>query len=203
MTTPTDAALAAILKQMQTLTEKVTAQDKRLDDLHEFNTKILDEKKDAKRALDAAQSKMTPEQIADLESMGFEKADDGNWYPKGVKGAHEITRADARDPAKYRAAKLAAERAGKTLSIVDPTSPEDAHRRPRSQIDTTLRTTLVRDDHERVAYMRRDAMQSDPRAYQRLRAEGFTVQQWSTTDDLPQHMQTKLALMEKSDGGQA
>lgn len=202
MTTPTDAAIAALLKQVQTLTETVTAQSKRLDDLHEFNTKILDEKKDAKRALDAAQSNMTPEQIANLQSMGFEKADDGNWYPAGSRGAHEITRADARDPAKYRAAKLAAERAGKTLSIIDPTAAEDTHRRPRADVDTALRTTLVRDDHERVAYMRRDAMQSDPRAYQRLRAEGFTVQQWSTTDDLPQHMQTKLALMEKS-GGEA
>ncbi len=45
--------------------------------------------------------------------------------------------------------------------------------------------------------MRRDAM-TDPRQYQRLRADGMTVQQWSNADDLPQHMQTKLALMEKA-----
>ena len=45
--------------------------------------------------------------------------------------------------------------------------------------------------------MRRDAM-SDTRQYQRLRADGFTVQSWNQPDDLPQHMQTKLALMEKA-----
>ena len=46
--------------------------------------------------------------------------------------------------------------------------------------------------------MRRDVMGSEPRQYQRLRADGFTVQSWDQPDDLPLHMQTELSLMEKA-----
>jgi len=46
--------------------------------------------------------------------------------------------------------------------------------------------------------MRRDVMRTDQRQYRQLRADGFTVEQWDNANDLPQHMQTKLALMEKA-----
>ncbi len=133
-----------------------------------------------------------------LADMGYERAPDGNYYPQGTKPTHSLTREEARNPATYRAAKEAAAKAGTQLQIVDPTESDDTHRRTsRSEIDSSLKTTLIKDDDQKVAYMRRDAM-TDPRRYQRLRADGMTVQQWSNADDLPQHMRTKLALMEKA-----
>ena len=186
------AALKALIQQVSALTETVGAQQKKLDGLHDFNARVLDEKKDLQRRLE--QQTEADKQLAD---MGYERASDGNYYPKGTKPAHTLTRAEARDPAKYRAAKEAAAKIGATLEIVDPDKPEDTHRRGRGNVATTT-TTVIKDEDQRVAYMRRDVMGSDPRQYQRLRAEGMTVKSWDQPDDLPQHMQTKLALMEKS-----
>lgn len=192
MADDTSAALKALIQQVSALTETVGAQQKKLDGLHDFNARVLDEKKDLQRRLE--QQTETDKQLAD---MGYERAPDGNYYPKGTKPAHTLTRAEARDPAKYRAAKEAAAKIGATLEIVDPDKPEDAHRRGRGNVATTT-TTVIKDEDQRVAYMRRDVMGADPRQYQRLRAEGMTVKSWDQPDDLPQHMQTKLALMEKS-----
>lgn len=192
MADDTSAALKALIQQVSALTETVGAQQKKLDGLHDFNARVLDEKKDLQRRLE--QQTETDKQLADI---GYERAADGNYYPKGTKPAHTLTRAEARDPAKYRAAKEAAAKIGATLEIVDPDKPEDNHRRGRGSVATTT-TTVIKDEDQRVAYMRRDVMGSDPRQYQRLRAEGMTVKSWDQPDDLPQHMQTKLALMEKS-----
>ena len=192
MTDDTSAALKALIQQVSALTETVGAQQKKLDGLHDFNARVLDEKKDLQRRLE--QQTETDKQLAD---MGYERAADGNYYPKGTKPAHTLTRAEARDPAKYRAAKEAAAKIGATLEIVDPDKADDTHRRGRGNVATTT-TTVIKDEDQRVAYMRRDVMASDPRQYQRLRTEGMTVKSWDQPDDLPQHMQTKLALMEKS-----
>lgn len=192
MADDTSAALKALIQQVSALTETVGAQQKKLDGLRDFNTRILDEKKDMQRRLE--QQTETDKQLAD---MGYERASDGNYYPKGTKPAHTLTRAEARDPTKYRAAKEAAAKIGATLEIVDPDKADDAHRRGRGDVATTT-TTIIKDEDQRVAYMRRDVMGSDPRQYQRLRAEGMTVKSWDQPDDLPQHMQTKLASKEKS-----
>lgn len=195
------AAIQALIKQVSALTETVEKQNKqiddqntRLDNLHEFNGKVLDEKKDLER-----KSKPTPEKIAQMKAAGLEPGDDGNWYIPGTKPTHTLTRAEARDPGKYREAKAKAEAAGATLQIVDPQAADDNHRRSsRTETDTSLSTTVVHDDGRKVAYMRRDVMRTDPRQYRQLRADGFTVEQWDNANDLPQHMQTKLALMEKA-----
>ena len=192
MADDTSAALKALIQQVSALTETVGAQQKKLEGLHDFNARVLDEKKDLQRRLE--QQTETDKQLAE---MGYERAADGNYYPKGTKPAHTLTRAEARDPAKYRAAKEAAAKIGATLEIVDPDKADDNHRRGRGNVATTT-TTVIKDEDQRVAYMRRDVMGSDPRQYQRLRAEGMTVKSWDQPDDLPQHMQTKLALMEKS-----
>lgn len=192
MTDDTSAALKALIQQVSALTETVGAQQKKLDGLHDFNARVLDEKKDLQRRLE--QQTETDKQLADMD---YDRAPEGNYYPKGTKPAHTLTRAEARDPAKYRAAKEAAAKIGATLEIVDPDKADDTHRRGRGNVATTT-TTVIKDEDQRVAYMRRDVMASDPRQYQRLRTEGMTVKSWDQPDDLPQHMQTKLALMEKS-----
>ena len=200
MADETTAAIQALIKQVGALTATVDKQNKqideqntRLDNLHDFNGRVLDEKKDMQRQLEqqAASDKK-------MAAMGLERAPDGNYYPKGTRPAHSLTREDARDPQKYRAAKEAAAKAGATLEIVDPDKSEDAHRRGRAEVDTSTRTTLVKDEDQRIAYMRRDVLGSDTRQYRQLRADGFTVEPWAQSGDLPQHMQTKLALMEKS-----
>lgn len=189
----TTAALQALITQVETLTTTVTDQQKRMDDLHSQNGRLLDQVKDNKR--DAATQAASDKKWAD---MGYERAPDGNYYPKGTTPKHSLTREEARDPQKYRAAKAAAEKAGATLTITDPNKPEDAHHRGRPEVDTSHSTTLVKDDDQRVAYMRRDVMGSDATQYRKLRADGFTVQSWDQPDDLPQHMQAKLVEMEKA-----
>ena len=196
------AAIQALIKQVSALTETVEKQNKqindqntRLDNLHEFNGSVLDEKKDLERK----SKPPTAEKIAEMASMGLELGSDGNWYRKGAEPKHQLTRAEARDPGKYREAKAKAEAAGATLQIVDPQAADDTHRRSsRTETDTSLSTTVVHDDGRKVAYMRRDVMRTDQRQYHQLRADGFTVEQWDNANDLPQHMQTKLALMEKA-----
>ncbi|MFY0661451.1 MAG: hypothetical protein JXR15_13240 [Shimia sp.] len=200
MADETTAAIQALIKQVGALTETVEKQNKQIDDqntrldgLHEFNGRVLDQKKDLERKF-----KASPETIAEMAKMGYEPGKDGDWYKQGTQPTHRLTREEARDPQKYRAAKAAAAKAGTQLQIVDPTDTDDTHRRSsRSEIDASLKTTLIRDDDQKVAYMRRDVMGSDARQYRQLRADGFTVEQWSNVGDLPQHMQSKLALMEK------
>lgn len=194
MSDDTTAALQALIKQVETLTTTMTDQAKRLDGLHDFNTRILDEKKDLQRKL-AADNKS----VAEMEKLGFERGPDGNWYPKGTRPSHSLTRAEARDPQKYREAKAAAEKAGAVLQIIDPDAPDDALRRGRSETATT-HTTVIKDEDARRVYVRRDVMgSSDFRAqYRKLREDGFTPVSWDQPDELPQHMQTKFALMEKA-----
>ena len=191
MADDTTAALKALIQQVEALTTTVTDQAKRLDGLHDFNTRILDEKKDLQRKL-AADGKSA----AEMEKLGFERGPDG-WYPKGTRPTHSLTRAEARDPQKYREAKAAAEKAGATLQIVDPDQPDDPHLRARPEVAQTA-TTVIKDEDHGVAYMRRDVMGSDPRQYQRLRADGFTVHSWDQPDELPDQMRRKLELMEQA-----
>ena len=194
MSDDTTAALQALIKQVETLTTTVTDQQKRMDSLHDFNGRVLDEKKDMQRQLEQQAAK-----DAKMANAGLERGSDGNYYLKGAQPKHTLTREEARDPGKYREAKAKAEAAGATLQIVDPTPTDDNHRRSsRTETDTSLATTVVHDDGRKVAYMRRDVMRTDPRQYRQLRADGFTVEQWDNADDLPQHMKTKLALMEKA-----
>src|SRR6056297_3194762 len=107
----TTAALQALMQQVQTLT-------KQFDDLKDFNSRVLDEKKDMQRQLEAAKNEPPKKTLIDvvneetrerkMRAANLEKDADGNWYPKGVRPAHSLTREDARDPRKYAAAKEAA-----------------------------------------------------------------------------------------------
>ena len=192
MTDETTAAIQALIKQVGALTTQLDEQNARLDNLHEFNGRVLDQKKDLER------KQPTAEKIAEMASNGMELGADGNWYLKGSQPKHSLTREEARDPARYREAKAAAEKAGATLTIVDPETQDQTRRNSRGEVDTSTKTTVIKDDDQQIAYMRRDAMREDPRQYRQLRAAGLTVQPWDTATDLPQHMQTKFALMEKS-----
>lgn len=84
----TTAALQALMQQVTKLTDTVADQAKRLDDLHSFNTRILDEKKDIQRKLDAPKKSIVDivnEETHDrkMRAANFEKDANGNWHLKG------------------------------------------------------------------------------------------------------------------------
>ncbi|SEL29868.1 hypothetical protein [Jannaschia helgolandensis] len=213
MSDDTTAALQALLQQFQTLTNTVTDQSKRLDDLAKqndglraFNSRVLDEKKDAQRQLDAKPPKKTIVDIADEEiherkmrAANLEKDADGNWYPQGVKPKHSLTREDARDPAKYRAAKEAAHKAGATLTVID--GSDDPTIRNTGKGDVVQSKTFTFDDtHERVRYLRADMETGKGIIGRRMRAEqdGYTIKTFRSPDELPPHARTKFDLMERA-----
>ncbi len=202
----TTAALQALMQQVTKLTETVTDQQKRMDDLHKHNSRLLDKVMDTKRE-NTVQTppKKTIVDIADEEiherkmrAANLEKGPDGNWYPQGVRPAHSLTREDARDPAKYRAAKEAAQKAGVTLTVIDDGNG-DPTRQPRAQVANT-RTTVIKDDDTKRAYIRKDIFGTPEfqEQYKQLRANGYTPVSWAQTDDLPPHMQTKHRMMENA-----
>lgn len=203
----TTAALQALMQQVTKLTETVTAQQKRMDDLYAHNGRLLDKVMDAKREKEAPATK--PKSIVDIvaeetqerkmRAAGLEKDADGNWYPKGIRPKHAITREDARDPRKYAAAKEAAAKDGTTVTVID------------GDVDPTIRNTGKReviqsktftfdDDHERVRWVRADMQTGKGIVQRRMQAEqeGYTIKTFHSLDDLPQHARTKFELMERA-----
>lgn len=211
----TTAALQALIQQVSALTETVQSQAKRLDDLHAFNGRILDEKKDADRAKDSALSKLerTLAQLNDqqrdraLENANLARDANGNiLLNSGAPSGHTISRADARDPVKYRAAKEAAAKAGEPLRISDGISADPTRRNTLSLPEIAKTKTIsLTDDHYKVQYHRADHAAGNGFVHRRLEAEraGFKVVTWRTPEDLPEHMQAKLHLMEKAHDAQA
>lgn len=203
----TTAALQALMQQVQTLTTTVTDQAKRLDDLHTFNSRVLDEKKDVQRQLDAqTPKKKTLVDIIDEEShqrkmhaTGLEQDANGNWYPKGVRPPHSLTREDARDPAKYRAAKEAAEQAGTTLTVISGDGDVTTRNTSRPTV-TPTKTFTFDDTHERVRYVRADMQTGNGIVNRRMQAdkEGYTIKTFHSPDELPAHARTKFDLMERA-----
>jgi len=203
MADDTTAALQALMQQVQTLTNTVTDQQKRMDDLYAHNGRLLDKVMDGKR--EQASPKKTLIDVVNEETRerkmraaNLEKDADGNWYPVGVRPAHSLTREEARDPAKYRAAKEAAQKAGVTLTVIDDGNG-DPTRQPRAQVANT-RTSVIKDDDTKRAYIRQDLFGTPEfqEQYKQLRANGYTPVSWAQTDDLPQHMQTKHRMMENA-----
>ena len=203
----TTAALQALMQQVQTLTTTVTDQAKRLDDLHTFNSRVLDEKKDVQRQLDAqTPKKKTLVDIIDEEThqrkmhaAGLEQDANGNWYPKGVRPPHSLTREDARDPAKYRAAKEAAEQAGTTLIVISGDGDVTTRNTSRPTV-TPTKTFTFDDTHERVRYVRADMQTGNGIVNRRMQAdkEGYTIKTFHSPDELPAHARTKFDLMERA-----
>ena len=202
----TTAALKALMQQVQTLTTTVTDRAKRLDDLREFNLRVLDEKKDMQRQLETSKKKTLVDIINDethqrkMHAAGLEQDADGNWYPKGVRSPHSLTREDARDPTKYRAAKEAAEKAGATLTVIDESDGDVTTRNTSRPTVTPSKTFTFDDTHERVRYVRADMQTGNGLVSRRMQAEkeGYTIKTFPSPDELPAHARTKFDLMERA-----
>lgn len=202
MADDTTAAIQTLLQQVTALTETVTAQAKRLDDLHAFNSRILDEKKDAQRKANFLEDHLAKEaRKRELAMKGLKETEDGRIMLDSTElPAHTITRADARDPAKYRAAKEAAAKAGLPLKIADDRDDPTRRNTHSATAIAQMKTISLDDDHHRIRYVRADHNTGHGIVQRRLEAErlGLRVQTWRTPDDLPEHMQAKLHLMEKA-----
>lgn len=201
----TTAALQALLQQVAKLTETVTDQQKRMDDLHAHNSRLLDKVMDTKRENAAPAPKKTLIDIVDEEiherkmrAANLEKDADGNWYPQGVKPKHSLTREEARDPRKYAAAKEAAAKAGATLSVIDEGNGDPTRTAARAVANT--RVSVIKDEDAKRVYIRRDIFgtREFQEQYKQLRANGYTPETWDQTTDLPKHMQTKHRLQENA-----
>ena len=205
----TTAALQALIQQVTTLTQTVTAQQKRLDDLHAFNSKILDEKKDVTREKDTALSsvdKLLAQLEADqreraLKAANFTRDATGKLILAGAQSEPGVylSREDARNPIKYREAKQEAEKRGVPLRVIE--SSEDPTRRNTGQTEVMKSTVFTFDDeHERVRYVRADMQTGNGLVQRRLAAEreGYTVKTFRTLDDLPEHAARKFTLMEQA-----
>lgn len=206
---PTTAAIQALIQQVSALTETVTTQQKRLDDLHAFNSKILDEKKDVSREKDTALSsvdKLLAQLEADqreraLKAANFTRDAEGKLVLGGNSTEQGIVldRASARDPVKYREAKARAEAAGLPLRIID--EGDDPTRRNTGQADIMQSTVFTFDDeHERVRYVRADMQTGNGIVQRRLAAEreGYTVKTFRNLEDLPPHAARKFTLVERA-----
>lgn len=205
MSNETTAAIQALIKQVETLTTTVTDQQKRMDGLYEHNSRLLDQIKDGKREAPTPSKSIVDivkeeEHERKMHAANFEKDADGNWHLKGQRPKHSISRADARDPAKYREAKAAAESDGTTLIVLDD-SNGDPTIRNTSKSDIVQSKTLTFDDtHERVRYIRADMETGKGLIQRRMAAEndGFQIRTFRTPDDLPAHARTKFELMERA-----
>lgn len=200
----TTAALQALMQQVQTLTTTVTDQQKRMDDLYAHNGRLLDKVMDEKR--EQSPKKKILVDIIDEEThqrkmhaAGLEQDANGNWYPKGVRPPHSLTREDARDPAKYRAAKEAAEQAGTTLTVISGDGDVTTRNTSRPTV-TPTKTFTFDDTHERVRYVRADMQTGNGIVNRRMQAdkEGYTIKTFHSPDELPAHARTKFDLMERA-----
>ena len=205
MSDETTAALQALIKQVETLTTTVTDQQKRMDGLYEHNSRLLDQIKDGKR--EAQPGKKTIVDIVNdetherkMRAANFEKDANGDWYLKGHRPKHSISREDARDPAKYREAKAAAEADGATLAVLDQSNDDPTIRNTVKNDVVQSKTFTFDDNHERVRYIRADMETGKGLIQRRMMAEkeGYRIQTFRTPDDLPAHARTKFELMEKA-----
>jgi len=134
-----------------------------------------------------------------MQAAGMERGPDGNWYPIGVRPAHSLTREDARDPAKYRAAKLAAEQAGATVSVIDgDTDPTIRNTDKRAVMESKVAT--FDNKHTKTRWVRADLETGTGLVQRRLQAEreGFNIRTFHTLDDLPDHDRTIFRLQENA-----
>ena len=199
----TTAALQALIKQVETLTTTVTDQQKRMDGLYEHNTRLLDQIKDGKpESKKSIVDIVTAEQTErKMHAAGLERQADGSWkLANGSKPAHSLTRAEARDPRKYAEAKVAAEKAGATLAIIDESDGDPTIRNSGQPGVMQSKTFTFDDTHERIRYVRADMHTGNGIVQRQLAAEreGFKVRTFHSLDDLPGHARTKFELMERA-----
>ena len=205
MSDDTTAALQVLIKQVETLTTTVTDQQKRMDGLYEHNSRLLDQIKDGKRGAQSTKKSIVEivkeeEHDRKMRAANFEKDANGEWYLKGHRPKHSISREDARDPAKYREAKAAAEADSATLTVLDQSDGDPTIRNTIKNDIVQSKTFTFDDNHERIRYIRADMETGKGLIQRRIAAEkeGYRIQTFRTPDDLPAHARTKFELMERA-----
>ena len=200
-------ALNTLLKQVETLTDKVEAQEKKYDDVYNMNADLLKKLKGPKDAPKDKPDNLPPDQWAALSKKIADglKPDTTSGFRKEGDPV-QITRSDALDVTKWQQAQRAAAKAGVGLEIVDDRNPDADDKMPPNsvykQVDTSA-IDMLQDDAQKVRYVRQDIAYGGAGYVQNSMAaerEGFKLRTFNDKDDLPQHMQTKLELMARAAG---
>lgn len=199
-------AINALLKQVETLTEKVAEQDKRYDDVYRVNGKLLEQLKGPKPA-DKPAATPTADDYAKL----LKKLEDG-MRPTGLENARRegdpvtISRTDALDARKYDAAKAKAAELGVPLEMIDDRPSAQAERPATYQsreTDTSMIDT-VDDTAQKVRWVRHDVATGGAGLIQNSLAaerDGYRLATFKSDDDLPDAMKSKIGLMASAAGG--
>ncbi|MEM9897750.1 MAG: hypothetical protein AAF742_00045 [Pseudomonadota bacterium] len=151
-------ALAALIQQVTTLTEKVEANEKRYDDVYRVNGKLLEQLKGPKPADppkdDMAALSQSMQALADTLAK---PAPDTTQHRKEGDPV-TIGRSAALDPRQYEAAKEQARDLGVPLELIDD-RPSAQTERPVGYTQRDVDTSLidhVDDTGARVRYVRHD-----------------------------------------------
>lgn len=181
-----------------------------VEGLRSKNSELIDREKKAKTERDDALARAD----AAIERLNKTLAASERILPSkptlpDLDGQFVMTREQARDPQAYRAMREKAAKAGKTVTVVDDGEGDRHWRNAPTAAERTAvaqtATITIDDTHHKVRYVRADHQTGNGIVQRRLDAEreGYRIETWRQPTDLPQHMQTKLALMEKAAGDAA
>ena len=155
-----EAQIGGLKKKNEELLGKLADTKKPEPDASSETSKLL-------AALDAQQKERA------MQAAGFVKDAAGNWVLGGSQAEPGVylSREDARNIAKYQAAKLEAEKRGLPLRIGD--SREDPTRRNTNAPPAIAPTKTISldDDHHRIRYVRADHQTGNGIVHRRLEAE--------------------------------
>lgn len=204
-----DDQARALLDALKPALQEMIAET--VEGLRNKNSELIDREKKAKSERDDALARADAA-LANLNKVleASERIHPSKPTLPDNNGQFSMSRQDARDPTKYREMRARAEKAGKTVTVVDDGEGDRHWRNAPTAVERTAvaqtHTITIDDTHHKVRYVRADHQTGNGIVQRRLDAEreGYRIETWRQPTDLPQHMQTKLALMEKAAGdGQA
>ena len=194
----TTAAIQALIQQLATLTETVQKQDEIIRGVKDHNDRLLDKKKDEKRAI--VEIAETAEKERRMRANGFVPNEDGSWRIASGPGddgkAIVLTREQARNRATYLEAQTRADARGVALRIASD-DEEPTMRNTKTPI-VQSRTLTFDDTHNGIRYVRADIHSGKGNVHREMAAErkGLKLRTFRSLDDLPALARQKFELME-------
>jgi hypothetical protein len=199
----TTAALRALIQQVASLTETVQKQDEIIRGVKDHNDRLLDQKKDSKRAQQPTFLEKLEQDRRDaaLADANLVRNPDGTMrLASGVGDTHNaiiLTREQARNPQTYREAKARADARGVPLRIASDGQDPTTRNTGKPEI-VKSKTFSFDDTHDGIRYIRADMHSGEGNVNRQMAAEreGLKLRTFRTLDDLPAHARQKFELME-------
>lgn len=207
MTNQVEQALAALLKQVTTITERLDAQDKKFEQAEEryantkkINTTLLNRLKGPKEGEEIKPEENPTSELAKLlaavDMQTKERQDKLNGFDKMPKATDpvQISKQDALDVRKYAEAKAEADKRGVALEILDI----DAQPAPNPDEPDLSVIDEIEDKYQKVRYVKNEIAMGGAGFVQNSMAaerDGFQLRTFQSIDELPEHIQQKATLM--------